>query len=87
LFCLFKIIFPLCSSKIQICFNFAWWSSVSGQGDKDGEVIGAEGSDGVPGEGGGKVGGAEGEVRRGGLAKGGNTGGGVLVEEAEVAAV
>ncbi len=41
----------------------------------------------MPGEGGGKVGGAEGEVRRGGLAKGGNAGGGVLIEEAEVAAV
>jgi len=50
-------------------------------------VAGAEGGDSVPGEGGGKVGRAEGEVRRGGLAKGGDTGGGVLVEEAEVATV
>ncbi len=50
-------------------------------------MVGAEGGDSVPGEGGGEVGGAEGEVRRGGLAKGGDAGGGVLVEEAEVSTV
>ena len=50
-------------------------------------MVGAEGGDGVPGEGGGKVGRAKGEVGRGGLAKGRNAGGGVLVEEAEVTAV
>ena len=83
----FKVI-PVCSSKIQKSFDFAWRSFViCGHGDENGEVVGAEGGHGVPGEGGGEVGRAEGEVWGGRLSEGGESGGGVLVEETEIAAV
>lgn len=76
---------PVGKGKIGVGFEFPGMLRMIGvwEGYDNGEVIRSEGGFGVPGEGGDEVGRAEGNVWGGGEAMGGESCGGVFIEEAE----
>ena len=78
---------PICFTEVVESFDRAGVSVDFRKGEEDGEMIRTEGGEGVPGKVKGKVGRAKGKVGGGGLAVGGEAGGGVLVEEAEAALI